>query len=210
VPIPLARLPALALSALVVVPLAGQNVSQLCRSLRTVTVGQWASYATGAQDSGGPVRFAIVGSERRGDTTLYWFEVNTAGAPGREGVIQLLIAGFGTEASGVRGMVMKVGSRPAVKMPEQMVAMSSERVGQNNAGLLLARRCARAHVVGWETVTVPAGSLRALHVKEADIGDAWLSADVPFGIVKLLLPSGDEMALIERGMGAKSTITVAP
>jgi hypothetical protein len=210
VPRPLARLPAIALSALVVVPLAGQDVSRLCRSLSTVTVGQWASYAPGAQDSGGTVRFAIVGSERRGDTTLYWFEINSTGAAGGEGVIQLLVAGFGTEASGIRGMVMKVAGRPAVKMPDQMVAMSSERVRQSNPGLLVARRCAGAQVVGWETVTVPAGSLRALHVKHVDIGEAWLSAGVPFGIVKLLLPNGGEMALIERGMGAKSSITVAP
>jgi hypothetical protein len=205
---PLAGLVAVALGGCAVAPLAGQETRQLCQSLSRVTVGQWAAYATGSQDSG-TVRFAIVGSERRGDTTLYWLEINSSGRKGNDGVIQLLVAGFGTEAAGIRGVVMKVGGRAATKMPEYMVAMASQQVGQNNLGLSVARRCAGAEVVGWETIAVPAGSIRALHVKDAEVGEAWLSADVPFGIVKVLSPKG-EMLLSGRGSGAKSSITEKP
>ncbi len=48
-----------------------QDLAQLCQSAAHVTVGQWASYThSGAQDDGAQVRFAIVSTERRGDSTL--------------------------------------------------------------------------------------------------------------------------------------------
>src|SRR5213083_2541732 len=82
--------------------LAAQNPADLCKSIGKVTVGQWASYAVaGTPGHSGKVRFAIVGSERRGDTTLYWFEINGAGT-GQSGVVQILVPGFDADVSGIR------------------------------------------------------------------------------------------------------------
>jgi len=53
-------------------------------------------------------------------------------------------------------------------------------------------------VVGWESVTVPAGTFRALHVTTGDGGEVWASRDVPFGLVKTHGKQGD-LALTGRG-----------
>jgi len=198
---------ALALGACVVGSLAGQDVPQLCKAISKVTVGQWASYTV---SGGQALRFGIVGSEQRGDTTLYWLEINDRGAGPRDGgILQVLVPGFGVEGVGVRGMVMKTGTQPAMKLPDQMLDLVGQQMVQNNPALGIVRRCASAQVVGWETVTVPAGSIRALHVKDTD-GEAWLSGEVPFGIVKGHAKDGSEMVLTGRGVGATSSITEKP
>ena len=207
VPRPAACMAALALGACVVGSLAGQDVPQLCKAISKVTVGQWASYTV---SGGQALRFAIVGSEQRGDTTLYWLEINDSRAGPRDGgILQVLVPGFGVEGVGVRGMVMKTGTQPAMRLPDQMLALVGQQMVQNNPALGIARRCASAQVVGWEKLTVPAGSLRALHVKDTE-GEAWLSGDVPFGIVKGHAKDGSEMVLTGRGVGARSSITEKP
>src|SRR5260370_22545453 len=50
--------------------------AELCRAASEAKIGQWASYdVSGGQADGSKLKFAIVGSERRGDTTLYWLEI---------------------------------------------------------------------------------------------------------------------------------------
>ena len=209
---PLPVLAALAALAAPAAPaaLSAQDPVDLCKSIGKVTVGQWASYAVaGTPGHSGKVRFAIVGSERRGDTTLYWFEINGSG-PRDEGIMQVLVPGFGLETSGIRGMVVKTGAQPAMKLPDQMLATVSQRMAANNPALLIARRCATAQVVGWETVAVPAGSIKALHLKDSEGGEAWMSRDIPFGIVKAHSKDGEDLVLTGRGMDAKSSITEKP
>ncbi len=191
--------------------LRAQELAQVCQSLDKLTVGQWGSYSvTSPRRSSGKVRLAIVGSERRADTTMYWFEITGAGAGSQGGIVQLLVTGFGAEPIGVRAMVMKLEGQPAMKMPDQMVAMWSERAEKEAPALEIGRRCRTAQAVGWETITVPAGAIRALHVKNTDGGEAWLTAEVPFGIVKALPKEGGEMVLTGRGADAKSSITERP
>ena len=97
-----------------------------------------------------------------------------------------------------------------MKLPEQMLATVSQRMADNNPALLIAHRCATAQVVGWETVAVPAGSIKALHLKDSEGGEAWMSRDVPFGIVKAHSKDGENLVLTGRGMDAKSSITEKP
>jgi hypothetical protein len=153
------------------------------------------------------VRFAIVGTERRGDTTLYWFEISGAGT-GQSGAMQILIPGFDTDVSGIRGMIVKTQGQPAMRMPEQMAAMMGQQTGQSTPVLDIGRRCGHAKVVGWETVKTPGGETRALHLQDAD-GEAWLARDVPFGIVKASGKNG-ELLLTGKGTDAKSSITEKP
>jgi len=207
--------PALAASAslgICCLSLAAQDPAELCKAIGTVTVGQWASYSvTGASGHRGKARFAIVGSERRRDTTLYWFEISGNGTGTRgEGVMQVLVPGLGVEASGIHGMVVKTAGQPAMKMPDQMLGMMNQRMAENNPALAITRRCASARAVGWETVTVPAGSVKALHMKDLEGGEAWMSRDIPFGIVKAHSKDGEELVLTGRGMDAKSSITEKP
>src|SRR5438552_2904771 len=79
---------------------------------------------------------------------------------------------------------------------------------QSPTDLADARRSG-AHVGGWESVTVPAGTFRALHVTTDDGGEVWASREVPFGLVKTHGKQGD-LALTGRGTDAKSSITETP
>jgi hypothetical protein len=193
--------------------LGAQELAQLCGSAAHVSVGQWASYTrSGGQDDGATVRFAIVSSERRGDSTLYWLEIKHSGAanPAHNGVVQVLVPGFGAELLGIRALVLQQGDQPAMRLPDQMVSMLGQQVGQNNPTLAIAMRCASARVIGWETTIVPSGPVRALHVTDSDGNEAWRVPDVPFGFVKVRMQSGAMMMLTGHGAGARSSLVGMP
>jgi len=65
-------------------------------------------------------------------------------------------------------------------------------------------------VVGWEQVTVPAGTFRALHIKSADDKtEAWVVPDLYFAMVKATMHEGS-LELTAKGADAKSSITETP
>jgi hypothetical protein len=202
---------AVALGGLVAPGVAAQSLADLCRSASTAKVGQWASFAvSGGASGGGKLRLAIVGSQRQGDSTLYWLEIagTSATDPARNGIMQFLVADLGEHAT-PRAMIAKVGTQPPMKMPQQMLAMSSQTAAQHNSALAFTHHCEGAQVVGSETVAVPAGSFATLHVRSGG-GDAWVSKDIPFAIVKLSGADGTGMALVGFGTDAKSSITETP
>ena len=158
----------------------------------------------------GKLRLAVVGSERAGDSTLYWFEVSFAGKdPGKSGVVQILTGSLASGLESPRALVFKVGPQPAMRISGEMAGMMGKQGGQNASAFDWAGKCGGAHVVGWESVTVPAGTFRALHVTTEDGGEVWASRDVPFGLVKTHGKQGD-LALTGRGADAKSSITEKP
>ncbi len=204
---------ALTLGALAALPLAAQRPSDLadiCKVLGGAKLGQWASFDGTSGGSGGKIRLAVVGSERSGDSTLYWFEVSFAGKdPGKSGVVQILTGSLASGLESPRALVFKAGPQPAMKISGEMVGMMGKQGRDNTTAFDWAGRCSGAHVVGWESVTVPAGTFRALHVTTDDGGEVWASRDVPFGLVKTHGKQGD-LALTGRGTDAKSSITETP
>lgn len=191
---------------------AAGGPAELCRAASEAKIGQWASYdVSGGQADGSKLKFAIVGSERRGDTTLYWLEIagSSAQNPSRNGIMQMLVPGPGARATSIHGMIVKVGSQPALRMSPQMLGMMGSHMAQDNMAMEFARQCATGRVVGPETVTVPAGAIPAIHVQSADGGDAWLAKDIPFGLVKAVGKQGT-LVLTGHGSDAKSSITEAP
>ena len=193
-----------ALPVLAAAHLQAQSFTEFCRTMRVVRLGQWAEYdVAGGRSDGSHVRFAIVGSEPRGDSTFYWYEVVTTRGADRF-VGQLLVAGLFTATPDVRGLVTKVGSGPAIRVPEMLIAMVGQQIARSVASEVV-RHCSNGEVVGPESVTVPAGRFRALHVRSAE-GDAWVSAQVPFGIVKAHFTDGSQMSLTGRGMDARSSL----
>jgi hypothetical protein len=193
-------------------PAGPAGTAELCRAASEAKVGQWASYdVTGGQADGSKLKFAIVGSERRGDTTLYWLEIagSSAQDPRRNGIMQMLVPGPGARATSIHGMILKVGSQPAMKLSPQMLGMMGSHMAQDNIALEFARQCATGRVVGPETVTVPAGSIPAIHVTSADGGEAWLAKDIPFGLVKAIGKQGT-LVLTGHGLDAKSSIVETP
>jgi hypothetical protein len=204
---------ALTLGALAAPSLAAQtptDLADVCKVLGDAKPGQWASFDGTGSSGVGKLRLAVVGSERSGDSTLYWFEVSFAGKdPGKKGIVQILTASLAAGLEAPRALVIKVGPQPAMKISGQMAGMVGKQGSQNTSAFDWAGKCSGAHVVGWESVTVPAGTFRALHVTTDDGGELWASREVPFGVVKTHGKQGD-LALTGRGADAKSSITEKP
>lgn len=193
-------------TALTTASLAAQDLESMCSAVRQFSVGQWAEYQATADGRQFVMRTAIVGTEQSGDTTLYWYEFKGA-HEGNAMIMQALVPQFPYDPSGIRAMVMKAGDQPAMKMPAQMVRMMGSRMAPNPA-LERARECGGATVVGWEEIEVPAGNFRALHVT-IENGDAWVSTEIPFGLVRAAGKDG-EIVLLAHGADAKSSITETP
>ena len=192
-------------------PLLAQDQAELCGELqqRTPTVGSWASYAfTGGKSDGSRMRMALVGSEAQGDSTYFWYEMKIESAKSESMVMQLLVPGLAYQMGRARAVVMKAGNEPAMRMPQQMVSMMASRMMPNLAADMV-RECLETQVVGWETVSVPAGSFRALHIRQKDGNEGWVTLDHQFGLVKAVTRDGT-MELTGRGSDATSSITETP
>lgn len=193
-------------------PLAAQTASDICRSaFKRLSPGNWAEYRITSSrrpaDAPTTMRVAMIGTEGTGDAILYWFESKFASTEG-DMIVRVLIPGWPYDPSQVRAMVMKLGSQPAMRVPENVIAMMRQRVP--STGLDAMRKCAGATVVGREAIEVPAGTVAAVHLKPAtDSGDLWVTSDLPFGLVKWAGPTGD-VILAAHGVGAKSLITEEP
>lgn len=197
-------------------PLAGQTLQDFCNGTVPITVGRWAEYKfTGGRGDGMTMRMAIISSEKVGDSTYYWYEMQTHSMRGNKPnntIMQILMSGIATPHVSVKGLIMKDNDRPAMRAPDMMIGMMS-RAFTSGMGQYLEQRCKNGSitVVGMESVTVPAGTFQALHFKDNDGGEAWVSKEMGmFAVVKVVSKDGTVMELIDRGAGAKSAITETP
>jgi hypothetical protein len=205
--------PVIALAVLAAPALPAQNPTDLadvCKSVSEAQVGQWASFDAIGGSGGGKLRLAVVGSERSRDSTLYWFELNFAGKdPSGSGVVQILAPSLASGAAAPRALILKLGAQPAMKLSGEMAAMMGQKPAQDNSAFQWAAHCTSAHVVGWESITVPAGTFRTLHVTTDDGTEVWASRQVPLGLVQVRGKKGD-LALTGHGTDATSSITEKP
>lgn len=191
---------------------SAQSLPDLCRSLGTVRVGQWAEYRLTAQDMGpqpAQMRFAIVGSEAVNGKDHQWFEMKIDMAQGSM-VMQLLVPNWPYTDGDVAGIVVKAPGQPAMRLPPQMMAMmAQQRRGASPEDML--RECASARVVGREQLTVPAGTFSTVRIQPADGENAevWVAAGVPFAMVQMKSPEA-ELVLLRHGTDARSSITETP
>jgi len=221
----LGRLAAASCALLLAVPaVRAQNLVDICRRASRPPAGAWARYRfEGGRESGATMRMAIVGTESHGDTAYLWVEVaahgfhmgGSRGQGGRGGdtltlINKMLVPGVGPGMASPRAMVMKFGTAPAMEMP-----MGMPGGNRGSPGTDALRACAEAKVVGWESVTVPAGTFRALHVRNAEgRGESWVVPGLPFAIVKVTSArengAMNDMVLLAHGSGARSEITETP
>ncbi|HET9385238.1 MAG TPA: hypothetical protein VFO67_08835 [Gemmatimonadales bacterium] len=201
------------LTLLCATPLVAQDKEKLCTDLlnRPMRVGEWADYRwKGGPTEGSTMRMALVGTEAVAGKPNYWYEVAFNDATRGKTIIQFLVPDFGFQASSIHGLIMKTGTEPAMRMPQQMVQMMAGQMDQS-FGSNFTRKCQQTTVVGWESLTVPAGTFRALHVKDTgEQTDAWLVPDVYFALVRAQMKDGSSMELTGKGTGAKSSITETP
>ncbi|HEU5358901.1 MAG TPA: hypothetical protein VFU45_07270 [Gemmatimonadales bacterium] len=202
----------LALAAAVATSAAAQGPCGM-KGPHLPAAGEWSEYQTAR----GTMKMAYLGHESGGDR----IEMQMTSDRGNM-IMQVVVDGFPYDSKDIHEAVIKLGDRPAMKAPQMML----DRMGGNSA--ITKDMCGSFTKVGDESVTVPAGTFKATHYKfssERTIngmdmkssGDIWISADVPFGLVKeegtasgMRGDTQTSMALTAKGSGAKSSITEKP
>src|SRR2546425_11255557 len=146
-------------------PARAQELADVCKAVPAATVGQWASSdATGTGSATSKLRLAVVGSERAGDSTLYWFEANFAGKDAsHSGIVQVLTPSLSTGTAGAHAVIVRAGGYPAMRGSGQTAGMLADRVGDNKLAAEGAARCSMAPGGGWGSGTGPPRTVRALH-----------------------------------------------
>jgi len=191
---------------------SGQTPDQqkTCADLesRAFTIGTWMTHNwTGGQMNGSKTRVAVVGKELQDGVAYYWFEVSLDDAArGAKMTVQILTSGPGNTAGGVRKALMKMGNMPPMTVPAETVRMFD---GINVAQI--ARECRTMALVGWEDVTAPAGTFRAMHLRDARTSaEVWITAGAQSQIVKLMWKDGSTAVLTAQGSDAQSSISGMP
>lgn len=201
-------------------PAAAQTIDELCQRVRQMpAVGEWAQYRITSDKGVMEIRMAIVGKEAVSGKDHYWMEMKTDAAQGQM-IVQTLISVFPYDQADIQAMVMKMGGQPAMKVSGSMLSamrgMMSQAPNPGETVRAALEKCNTAEIVGRETITVPAGSMPAIHFRATAVGDkgeGWVSPDVSgFGIVKMIWSEGGggEMVLLGHGKDAKSSITETP
>jgi hypothetical protein len=172
-------------------------------------VGRWAEYkALYNKKDPYTVRYAVVGSEKRGGKTLDWVELRMTGQKKDQNMVyQMLVPGSLVEMDNVQEVVFKPGDKPAMKMNAMMMKMIRGQMEKQN---LYGEVCKDMTLVGKEKVTVPAGQFETVHFRSAKYNsDSWLSPGAPFALIKSV-GENHQMELAAHGDGAKSSITEQP
>lgn len=183
-----------------------------CGGIRPPASGGWAAYDLTARN-GAPsrVRFAVVGTESRAGTVYLWFETRFRGA--RASVVtQVLVPGFPYDPLTIQEVTLQADTGGVPLPPIRVTggpALARARAQAPAAPQAIAATCRAASLVGRESVTVPGGTFATLHYRNAQRdADLWVSAGVPFGIVKYR--DGQDrtvMVLTGSGSDAKSSLS---
>jgi len=186
------------------VPLSGQDLETACEAIAGSSVGAWTEHRLASPNGELSVRFALV--SHRGAT---WYEVQSQTYAGVS-ILQLRVPGFPFTPAEIEEVVMKTGATPAMRVPEAMV--DEYRASAQAQPLADIRaECRKAEVVGREEVSVAAGTFQTTHLRfPSSGGEAWVSEQVPFGIVRGDIPGQGTTELTAHGTGAVSAITETP
>ncbi|MEN8145194.1 MAG: hypothetical protein ABFS14_09610 [Gemmatimonadota bacterium] len=192
--------------------LNAQTLSEVCSAVGQLDSGSYVTYEI---DGAGPtgqqiseMRFALVGQTTGGSAAGFWYEFRAVAEEAI--IIQMLVPGFPFDPADIQSMVLKAGNQPAMKIPSQMLGMVRSQMDQNELADF-GKHCAESEVLGTETVSVPAGRFSSLHIRtKQGAGEAWISRDIPFGMVKARTDAGDEMVATGYGYDAVSSIRETP
>ena len=180
--------------------------------LRAPGTGGWAEFRlerAGVQDM--HVRFAIVGTERRGERSLVWFETRAEGLQqGGVQITQVLVPAYPYIPGQIEDFVAKRDSQPAVRLGAAPLARA--RTQKSKLLAAVADGCRGATLVGEEKITVPAGTFQTRHYRDAaGTTDIWIDPSRPFGVVRMISrPDRSQLELRAAGTDARSSITEKP
>lgn len=201
--------PAVVLAALLAAgswaaPARAQDLEAACDAIAGSSIGAWSEHTISSPNGPLDIRFSLIHS--RGAT---WYEVKSQ-TPAGASILQLRVPGFPFTPSQIEEAVTKTGPSPAMRVPDSVV---KQFVSSAQAGPLsdLRKQCRMAEVVGREEVSVPAGTFQTTHLRFPDTGgEVWVSAAVPFGIVRGDVPGQGTTVLKAHGTDATSSITETP
>ena len=202
------------LAALGVAPAAGQGLADVCRPLEQPVLGQWARYRLrGASPDSAEVRLAVVGAERIDGHDYVWQESILSAGRG-ETIVQSLVPAAPYDPTVIRRAVVRLPGQEPMELPPAALTMLNDAGGQETAGL---DACRRGEASGWETIEVPAGRVRAMHVRytrHGRVAETWLAPGIPFAVTRTIV-TGDsaggrvELELVGHGRNATPTIPLA-
>ena len=129
-----------------VAPLAAQDHDAACAAVVDTEVGYWAEFElSGAPaDDVSSLRFAIV--ERAGETDKTWYEFSAVTNQGPV-IVQLDVPGWPFETDDVTGVIVKMAGQPAMRLPNEMLSMMRQQMGDNPMADF-AERCETSSVIG--------------------------------------------------------------
>ncbi len=190
-----------------------QETSNICREIfRTPAVGDYAElHFSSARSDDLDIRFAVVGSEDVNGQPHYRMEIVLSRPGSQEQMItQLLVPSYPFDVKDVKDYVLKLPDQPATRMPQPMI----QRMASSGATeMAWEQACAEAQDLGTAEITVAAGTFTARHFLTTDErgqqGEAWLSAEIPFAVVRMEHPDGS-MELTRYGSGATAQLTEKP
>ena len=182
---------------------AAQDIPTACSNLTAPGPGEWVEYDVTTSEGAGVLRFALV--PNAGSGLLMELTMTTGG---ESFIMQFDVPGYPYDPSQIRQMVIKAPGQPAMVMPQGMM----RRMGDNpmEGPMNGLAKCLEATYVGRETLQAGGSTYDTDHIRPTGADtDVWISADVPFGIVKTA-QKGDTMTLRDSGTGAVSSITETP
>jgi hypothetical protein len=166
-------------------------------------VGNGAVYETQRTDQQGapkqPLEMTVVGKESIEGREAYWLEFAHADpSSGSLGYAKMLMTKDDFQP---HRMIVQQPGQPAMELP--MHAGMRERMQKHKD-----EEMEKWHLVGSESITVPAGTFSCQHwKKEQGVGDVWVNDKIsPFGMVKSI-SSGETMVLVKVITDAKDHIT---
>jgi hypothetical protein len=185
-----------------------QAQNDCLKDLKWPAVGKWAEYNTTFDNKPGKLRYAVIGTEKREGVEMRWIEMKMTGEnKDKDLTYQMLLAGQPHEVGQAHEVIFKPGDKQAMKMSGMMLKMIRGQMEKNS---MLSNLCEGVTLVGEESVTVPAGTFKAMHFHNAKHEtDSWASPSVPFVMVKSE-GKKHKMELAATGDGAKSSITETP
>jgi hypothetical protein len=195
----------LSLSVIAATPAAGQ---ECLADVKMPEVGQWAEYKGVMNEDPYTMRYAVVGAEERDGTPMKWLELRMVGAkPDKSMVYQILTPGRLGEVDQAQEIVFKPGEKQAMRMNGMMMKMIRGQLKKNS---FLGNLCEGVTMEGKESVTVPAGTFKALRYHDAKHdADTWVVPGRPFLMVRSK-GKDFEMSLVSSGDGAESSIAETP
>jgi hypothetical protein len=201
-----------ALAVAMATPVAAQNACEAFR--KAPPVGSWVEYEFQGNGQSGRSKIAVVGTETRGGSELTWYEISF-NAAGQSGVMKMLAEGGFYQAMAdkkIVEMVIKAQGQPAMKFSGATIERMQSQMNSDPAAEF-SKGCEDAERVGVESITVPAGTFRAVHFRVAsggNPGDAWIVEGLPFGMIRWTGSEGEAAELVDRGDDAVTQITETP